>query len=636
MASKKLSSQEAAYIKNPDYDPSKFTVLQTLEMYANETRTASTSKVNPKSKSQIVNEYLRGFRNIPEMKAILEMPLTDFFKFVEDPNNNVYKKFYDRVYKEAGGQEETIKKGTPLGEDGKPTSGKPVSFAEKDIEGFAGKVRGLRKYISVLQDIHTRNSQVAQLDQNEISKFNLRESIPPVASRAPGKADFFEFDFTKIGEVQLAIMEAVQEDPSKRNAGTAALLMSHLGFRVEEVAGLQIGNLTPQKPGSKASGIVDKGSKGTRMNTPQTSRVYAILQQHLKYLAKQGVDISNPNQFLFPNLKTQQITDLAKSINVEGIRELKDNPEIKFNSLQEADDFRNLHATLYKEIFGDYRVGAAAKGRKGSGAEAVYDSGKKGYYVGNLFHQMEEADALIMSQLAEAGGAIDQIDYNTQMIDYNSNLMEIALNSPSKQFQFKVIDRPKDGVIAVNKYANYPDRLPTQTTKIIDKTGEVDNPADTKESEKDHKKDKFNNLPSWMSSNNKLGTLFAIGSTGYLAENLYRDAQSTIQQILIDEGIEGVAKKTLMSGLKLGATKANVGAMATSMFLGPSNMADATMPEEQRVKGVPESFAKKMGFLEDVNEDLEAEGPPASMNVSADEMTYSFINQKRENENAGQ
>ena len=91
-----------------------------------------------------------------------------------------------------------------------------------------------------------------------------------------------------------------------------------------------------------------------------------------------------------------------------------------------------------------------------------------------------------------------------------------------------------------------------------------------------------------------------------------------------------------MSGLKLGATKANVGAMATSMFLGPSNMADATMPKEQRVKGVPESFAKKMGFLEDVNEDLEAEGPPASMNVSADEMTYSFINQKRENENAGQ
>ena len=56
MASKKLSSQEAAYIKNPDYDPSKFTVLQTLEMYANETRTASTSKVNPKSKSQIVND----------------------------------------------------------------------------------------------------------------------------------------------------------------------------------------------------------------------------------------------------------------------------------------------------------------------------------------------------------------------------------------------------------------------------------------------------------------------------------------------------------------------------------------------------------------------------------------------------
>ena len=89
-------------------------------MYANETRTASTSKVNPKSKSQVINSYLRGFKNIPEMEAILEMKLTDFFKFVEDPKNNVYKKFYDRVYKEAGGQEETIKKGTPLGEDGKP------------------------------------------------------------------------------------------------------------------------------------------------------------------------------------------------------------------------------------------------------------------------------------------------------------------------------------------------------------------------------------------------------------------------------------------------------------------------------------------------------------------------------------
>lgn len=632
---KKLSSQEAAYIKNPDYDPSKFTVRQTLEMYANETRSASTSKVNPKSKSQIVNEYLRGFENIPEMKTILEMPLTDFFKFVEDPNNNVYKKFYDRVYKEAGGQEETIKKGTPLGEDGRPTSGKPTSFAEKDIQGFSGKIRGLRKYISVLQDIHKRNSQVAQLDPKEISKFNLKESIPPVASRAPGKADFFEFDFTKIGEVQIAIMEAVQEDPSKRNAGTAALLMSHLGFRVEEVAGLQIGNLTPQKPGSKASGIVDKGSKGTRMNTPQTSRVYAILQQHLKYLASQGVDISNPNQFLFPDLKTQQITDLAKSINVEGIRELKDNPEIKFNSLQEADDFRNLHATLYKEIFGDYRVGAAAKGRKGSGAEAVYDSGKKGYYIGNLFHQMEEADALIMSQLAEAGGAIDQIDYNTQMIDYNSNLMEIATNSPSKQFQFKVVDRPKDGVIAVNKYANYIDRLPTQT-KIIDKTGEVPNPADTKESEKNHKKDKFANLSSWMSTNNKLGTLFAVGSTGYLAENLYRDAQSTIQQILIDEGIEGVAKKTLMSGLKFGATKANIGGMATSMIFGSTQAADAQMVSPEESYKITEAGAKEKGFLQDVNEDLEAEGPPVSTDVSADEMTYSFIQQQRENQNAGQ
>ena len=50
-----------------------------------------------------------------------------------------------------------------------------------------------------------------------------------------------------------------------------------------------------------------------------------------------------------------------------------------------------------------------------------------------------------------------------------------------------------------------------------------------------------------------------------------------------------------------------------------------TLSEEKKTleAQLTEAGAKEKGFLQDVNEDLEAEGPPVSTDVSADEMTYS-------------
>ena len=518
-------------IKDTTYNPSKRTVLETIEIYYKDTP----SKV-------------ASFKNYPEFKPFHNMPLTQFFEQAKDIKINPYKKLYDRLYSEHGGVEETIKpEADPKG---------------SGVKGFANPMRTAKSFMSVLSDIHRTTAPQHGISVD--SSFNILATVPKFASRAPAKGDNITFEWDKLGEFQLALMDDIRKNPKNRNTTAAILLNLHVGLRSEEVANLTFGMLQKQKKLSHASGIVGKGSKKTKINAPLGPRAYAIIQNQLKYLKSQGVEIT-PTTRIFPDVTTDKMTKVVQSVNVPGLRkiELTDGSIRLLNNMQEADDIRNFHVTFMKDLTGSFEVGAEVKARASGttslGAEPLYYGGPQGMYTKPIVRNLIEFDKHLIEFLIDAG----EIKLpEGQMLDMDSDLINIAINNSDGNYEFKYV--PIDPTFTMSTHVDLKD---AGTEMKIEK---LEGPEGSNiESDKPrHLIQKIKDLPAYMRkhSGSKLSGIFA----GFMAHELLRNTFEN-PYLLAREAGEEVVEKVLTPAL---GAKAFPAVAVPSMIFEPSSIGE--------------------------------------------------------------
>ena len=452
-------------------DPKTTTLLEFFEKYAEEKYPETDTRLKPTSqeikagkpgKLKYVEDrkkYLNGMKRINELHPYFDKPMHEMYKVAaKDPSKNPLRLFRDRSTTE--------------------------NMANTTITGF-------RKYFSAIQDnyihgIANYGGGSTKLDAQANAK-NIKQGIvfPPKSTK---KAATYKPNHRKGGELSMAIAKWAKANPDKIETAQAALFLLHTGLRPDEMENIKVSSLISHDDADEFGetrshrGYLIYDAKNDKWtDAPAGPRGFAIFQQQLERLKNKGIKLKG-DQYVFPNTKSADVTNMLKEIKVPQLRQKVIDGKITWlDHFDDAKDFRRFFLTSVAKIPGITPAQLArSTGRdvtavmKGAGSIDEYVGFVMGDYEPWEYEAVRKNDVKFTLQLTPFVLGKASKD---QIIDMNVDLVKAA--SKNLSIPTVPIDQPQ----VINPLVNKSDIDVTfggekSDKKIESKPINVDDPTD--------------------------------------------------------------------------------------------------------------------------------------------------------------
>ena len=384
-------------------NPAETTVRDFFGKYVEELYPESNRMKDGKLKYQADRKsYLSFVLNSPELKPYLDQPIKKIFEdTLKDPQNNPTIKYVNS----------------------KRHAGQTLVTNRRYFVALQGQMD--------YGQTHFKNARLKE-------PINIVEGVvfPP---KGTPKARVSKFDHRKGGRVAAAIAQAGAKNPANEEIARAALWMLHTAARPDEMGNLTIGSLVSTDIVDDATGDTVK-HRGFRIyeaknkkwtDYPAGPRGLAIFHEQLEILKKQGVPL-NANQPLFPNVKTDDVTQFLKELRIPNLRQIVSEGDLKWvDYFDEAYDLRRFTLQSYgsqpnmtPEKLDMVTGRDISQAMKGKSAASHYLGKPIGQYEPWMYDIIRENDVNYTKQLntfIRGKGLLPN-----HMIDMNINMIEVA------------------------------------------------------------------------------------------------------------------------------------------------------------------------------------------------------------------